>query len=152
MTWIGLPLSFALALAMVPAGIRGLADAGLVRENYRGRRSPSRSARCWRRRSLVALAPLAFLDDRADVNLLDADLRRWITYLLGVAFLGFLDDALGTAAPSRRRAAGADTRGRFARDGSRPARSRRSGPWPSPPTSSPGAGCSRSTTSPTSCC
>ena len=38
MLWIGLPLSFGVALLMVPAGVRGLADAGLVRENFRGRR------------------------------------------------------------------------------------------------------------------
>jgi hypothetical protein len=43
----------------------------------------------------VALAPLAFLDDRADLDLLDPELRRWMPYLIGVAFLGFLDDALG---------------------------------------------------------
>src|SRR4051812_19823156 len=42
-----------------------------------------------------ALAPLAFLDDRADLDLLEPDLRRWLPYLLGIAFLGFLDDALG---------------------------------------------------------
>ena len=45
--------------------------------------------------ALVALAPLAFLDDRGDLDLLDPELRRWIPYLLGVAFLGFLDDSLG---------------------------------------------------------
>ena len=45
--------------------------------------------------ALVALAPLAFLDDRADLDLLAPELRRWMPYLLGVAFLGFLDDSLG---------------------------------------------------------
>jgi UDP-GlcNAc:undecaprenyl-phosphate/decaprenyl-phosphate GlcNAc-1-phosphate transferase len=95
MTWIGLPLSFALGLLIVPAGIRGLAGAGLVRENYRGLRLAFPLGAILATTALVALAPLAFLDDRADVNLLDADLQRWITYLLGVAFLGFLDDSLG---------------------------------------------------------
>ena len=33
--------------------------------------------------ALVALAPLAFLDDRADLDLLDPELRRWLPYLLG---------------------------------------------------------------------
>ncbi len=65
--------------------------------------------------ALVALAPLAFLDDRADLDLLDPDLRRWITYVLGVAFLGFLDDSLGRgeAAEHAARLARA-TRGRCA--------------------------------------
>jgi UDP-GlcNAc:undecaprenyl-phosphate/decaprenyl-phosphate GlcNAc-1-phosphate transferase len=94
-TWIGLPLSFALALAIVPAGVRGLADAGLVRENYRGRRLAYPLGAVLVTASLVALAPLAFLNDRGDLDLLDPELRRWITYVLGVALLGFLDDALG---------------------------------------------------------
>jgi UDP-GlcNAc:undecaprenyl-phosphate GlcNAc-1-phosphate transferase len=95
MEWIGLPLSFALALAMVPAGVRGLAEAGLVRDNYRGRSLAFPLGAILATTSLVALAPLAFLNDRADLDLLDPDLRRWITYVIGVAFLGFLDDALG---------------------------------------------------------
>jgi UDP-GlcNAc:undecaprenyl-phosphate/decaprenyl-phosphate GlcNAc-1-phosphate transferase len=48
--------------------------------------------------SLVALAPLAVLDDRADLDLLDPELRRWAVYVLGVALLGLLDDALGRGA------------------------------------------------------
>jgi UDP-GlcNAc:undecaprenyl-phosphate/decaprenyl-phosphate GlcNAc-1-phosphate transferase len=97
MEWIGLPLAFALALAMVPAGVRGLADAGLVRENYRGRVLAFPLGAILATTALVALAPLAFLNDRADLDLLDPELRQWIPYLLGVAFLGFLDDSLGQA-------------------------------------------------------
>ena len=36
MHWVGFPLALALALPLLPAGARGLRDAGLVRENYRG--------------------------------------------------------------------------------------------------------------------
>ena len=36
MYWVGLPVAFAVALAVVPAGIRGLVDAGFTRVNYRG--------------------------------------------------------------------------------------------------------------------
>ena len=95
MEWIGLPLSFALALAMVPAGVRGLADAGLRRDNYRGISAAFPLGAILATTALVALAPLAFLNDRADLDLLDPELRRWIPYLIGVAFLGFLDDSLG---------------------------------------------------------
>jgi UDP-GlcNAc:undecaprenyl-phosphate GlcNAc-1-phosphate transferase len=95
LTWIGLPLSFALALAIVPAGARGLADAGLVRQNYRGLSLAFPLGAILATTALVALAPLAFFDDRADLDLLEPELRRWIVYVLGVAFLGFLDDALG---------------------------------------------------------
>jgi UDP-GlcNAc:undecaprenyl-phosphate GlcNAc-1-phosphate transferase len=95
MTWVGLPVGIAVALLVVPAGVRGLRDAGLVRENYRGARLAFPLGAVLATAALVALAPLAFLDDRADLDLLDPELRRWLPYLLGVAFLGFLDDSLG---------------------------------------------------------
>jgi UDP-GlcNAc:undecaprenyl-phosphate/decaprenyl-phosphate GlcNAc-1-phosphate transferase len=94
-TWIGFPVAIAVALLVVPAGVRGLSDAGLVRTNYRGASLAFPLGAVLATAALVALAPLAFLDDRADLDLLDPDLRRWMPYLLGVAFLGFLDDSLG---------------------------------------------------------
>jgi len=95
MYWVGLPLAFAVSLFIVPAGARGLRDAGLVRENYRGALLAFPLGAILATAALVALAPLAFLDDRADLDLLEPDLRRWLPYLLGIAFLGFLDDSLG---------------------------------------------------------
>jgi hypothetical protein len=94
-TWIGFPMGIAVALLVVPAGVRGLLDAGLVRRNYRGASVAFPLGAVLATAALVALAPLAFLDDRGDLELLDPQLRRWIPYLLGVAFLGFLDDSLG---------------------------------------------------------
>ena len=103
MYWVGLPLALAISVFLVPAGARGLRDAGLVRENYRGAVLAFPLGAILATAALVALAPLAFLDDRADLDLLEPELRRWLPYLLGIAFLGFLDDALGqgeaTAAP-----------------------------------------------------
>jgi UDP-GlcNAc:undecaprenyl-phosphate/decaprenyl-phosphate GlcNAc-1-phosphate transferase len=93
--WIGFALAIALAVPLLPAGARGLRDAGLVRENYRGALLAFPLGAVLATVALVALAPLAFLDDRADLDLLEPDLRRWLPYLLGIAFLGFLDDALG---------------------------------------------------------
>lgn len=95
MYWVGLPLAFAISLFLVPAGARGLRDAGLVRENYRGLPLAFPLGAISVTAALVTLAPLAFLDDRADLDLLDPELRRWLPYLVGIAFLGFLDDALG---------------------------------------------------------
>jgi len=94
-TWIGFPVAIAIALLVVPAGVRGLFDAGLVRGNYRGAALAFPLGAVLATSALVALAPLAFLDDRADIDLLPPELRRWMPYLLGVAFLGFLDDSLG---------------------------------------------------------
>jgi len=93
--WVGLPLALAISLFLVPAGARGLRDAGLVRENYRGALLAFPLGAVLATAALVALAPLAFLDDRVDLDLLEPELRRWLPYLLGIAFLGFLDDALG---------------------------------------------------------
>lgn len=95
MYWVGLPLALAISLYLVPAGARGLRDAGLVRENFRGAPLAFPLGAVLATAALVALAPLAFLDDRADLDLLEPELRRWLPYLLGIAFLGFLDDSLG---------------------------------------------------------
>ncbi len=38
---------------------------------------------------------MAVLNERAGLDLLEPELRRWIIYLVGVAFLGLLDDSLG---------------------------------------------------------
>jgi hypothetical protein len=95
MYWVGLPLALAISVFLVPAGARGLREAGLVRENYRGALLAFPLGAVLATAALVALAPLAFLDDRGDLDLLEPELRRWLPYLLGIAFLGFLDDALG---------------------------------------------------------
>jgi UDP-GlcNAc:undecaprenyl-phosphate/decaprenyl-phosphate GlcNAc-1-phosphate transferase len=92
---LGFALSIVLALALLPAGARGLAEAGLVRENYRGARLAFPLGAVLGTAALVALAPLAFLNDRDNLKLLDPELRRWLPYVIGVAFLGFLDDSLG---------------------------------------------------------
>jgi hypothetical protein len=97
---IALALSLGVAGALVPAWIRDLRRAGLVRENWRGRRVAFPAGAVLIAAALVALAPLALLDDRADLDLLDPDLRRWIVYVLGVALLGLLDDSLGRAGES----------------------------------------------------
>jgi hypothetical protein len=97
-TWVGFPVAIAVALLVVPAGVRGLRDAGLVRENYRTVRLAFPLGAVLATAALVALAPLAFFNDRADLDLLAPGLRQWMPYLLGVAFLGFLDDSLGRGA------------------------------------------------------
>ncbi len=98
MLWIGFPVAIAVALFVVPAGARGLRDAGLVRANYRGAELAFPLGAVLATAALVALAPLAFLNDRADLDLLAPELRRWLPYVLGIAFLGFLDDSLGQGA------------------------------------------------------
>ena len=100
MEWLALPVSFAIALVVVPAGVRALEQAGLTRQNYAGRDLAFPLGAVLVAASLVALAPLAPLDDRADLELLDPELRRWFAYVVGVAFLGLLDDSIGRGGES----------------------------------------------------
>jgi hypothetical protein len=86
------------AILIVPPGVRGLVRAGLVRANYRGEELAFPLGAILVTAALVTLAPLAVLDDRAGLDLLDPGLRRWIVYLIGIAFLGLLDDSLGLGA------------------------------------------------------
>lgn len=95
MYWVGFPLAVAISLFLVPTGARGLRDAGLVRENYLGALLAFPLGAVLATAALVTLAPLAFLNDRADLDLLEPGLRQWLPYLLGIVFLGFLDDSLG---------------------------------------------------------
>jgi UDP-GlcNAc:undecaprenyl-phosphate GlcNAc-1-phosphate transferase len=91
----GLILSALLAALLAPAWIRDMRRTGLARSNYEGRVVAFPAGAVLLAISLAALAPLAVLDDRADLDLLDPGLRQWLAYILGVTLLGLLDDALG---------------------------------------------------------
>ena len=94
----GLALSAALALVFAGPWLADMMRSGLARTNFRGREVAFPAGAVLVACSLLALAPLAILDDRADLDLLDPELRRWAVYVLGVALLGLLDDALGRGA------------------------------------------------------
>ena len=100
----GLIVSALVAAVALGPWLADMVRAGLVRENYAGHRLAFPAGAPLIACSLIALAPLAVLDDRADLDLLDPGLQRWMVYVLGVALLGLLDDALGrgaAAAPDR---------------------------------------------------
>lgn len=94
----GLVVSVILAAVLLGPWLADMLRLGLTRENYRGRIVAFPAGAPLLACSLLALAPLAVLDDRADLDLLDPELRRWMPYVLGVALLGLLDDALGRGA------------------------------------------------------
>ncbi|HEX6116925.1 MAG TPA: hypothetical protein VFY99_07470 [Solirubrobacterales bacterium] len=98
MSWISIALSALVALVVVPAGYRALIAAGMTRPNYRGRELAFPLGAATVASALVALAPLAPLDALADERLLEPELGRWITYVVGIAFLGLFDDVLGRGA------------------------------------------------------
>jgi hypothetical protein len=97
-TIAGLVVSALLALWLLPAWTADMLRTGLVRENWRGRRVAFPAGALAISVATIALAPLAVLNDRADLDLLEPELARWATYVLGVALLGLLDDMLGRGA------------------------------------------------------
>ena len=94
-----LPTLVALAAAIVltPPILRHLADEGLTRENYRGARLPFPGGVAIVAAGLIALMPLAALDELVDGDVLAPDVRLVATYALGVALLGLIDDLLAGA-------------------------------------------------------
>jgi len=94
-TLAGLVVSIAAAAVLLPAWTADMLRTGLVRENWRGRALAFPTGALLASVSVISLAPLAVLDDRADLDLLEPDLMRWSGYVLGVALLGLLDDMLG---------------------------------------------------------
>lgn len=94
----GLALSAVIAAVALRPWLADMRAAGLARENHRGLRIAFPAGATLVACSLLALVPLAILDDRADLDLLDPELRRWIVYVFGVAMVGLLDDALGRGA------------------------------------------------------
>ena len=100
MTILALVLSAALAAAFLPAWCEDMRRNGLVRENWRGSVLAFPAGALLISVSLIALGPLAVLDDRADLDLLEPGLSRWSAYILGIALLGLLDDMLGRGADS----------------------------------------------------
>jgi UDP-GlcNAc:undecaprenyl-phosphate/decaprenyl-phosphate GlcNAc-1-phosphate transferase len=92
---IGLALSLALAAAVLPPWCDDMIRTGLTAENWRARPQAFPLGALLISVSLIALAPLALLDDRADLDLLEPEFLRWLSFILGVALLGLLDDMLG---------------------------------------------------------
>src|SRR3954470_2194210 len=95
-----LPLIASLVVAALVGGplVRSLRAHGLVRENYRGAALPFPIGVVIPVAALVALAPLALLQELADVEVFKAAAYPAVTYLVGVSLLGMLDDFVGSGA------------------------------------------------------
>jgi hypothetical protein len=93
-----LPLVVSLLVAALVGGplVRSLRDHGLVRENYRGAALPFPIGVLIPVAGLLALIPLALLQELADAEIFTAAAYPAVTYVIGVALLGLLDDFAGT--------------------------------------------------------
>lgn len=115
-----LPLVVSLIVAALVGGplVRSLRDGGFVRENYRGAALPFPIGAVIPVAALVALIPLALLQELGDLHVFRADTYSAVAYVTGVALLGLLDDFVGSglfgaqgARRGARDAAGAPPRG-----------------------------------------
>ncbi len=111
-----LPLIAALLVALIaaPALLQSLAEHGRVRPNYRGRVLAFPFGVLVPAAALVALAPLLLIARLGRASLFHPELGPIALYVLGVALLGLIDDALGSEGPRGWRGHGAAVlRGRF---------------------------------------
>lgn len=91
-----LPTLVALATAIIvtPSILRHLSEEGLTRENYRGAQLPFPGGVAIVAAAIVALVPLALLQQLADADLFAPQTGLVVTFALGVALLGLVDDLL----------------------------------------------------------
>jgi UDP-GlcNAc:undecaprenyl-phosphate GlcNAc-1-phosphate transferase len=98
--WLPLVLSLALAALITPTLLARLERAGVVRENYRGVVLPAASGTLIVLAAVLALGPLAALEELGDLDTLAPELGAAFTFVVGVAVLGLLDDLLGGRRPA----------------------------------------------------
>ncbi len=111
MQFIPLIASAAVAFVLAPAIVAGLRRSGIVRENYRGATVVTALGIAIVVSALIALGPVALLDELADTEILRADFGLVLLYTLGVALLGLIDDLLGGRASAGAAPSGTAPRG-----------------------------------------
>ncbi len=91
-----LPTLVALATAIIvtPSILRHLAAEGLTRQNYRGEQLPFPGGVAIVAAAVIALAPLALLQQLADADVFRPEAGIVAIYALGVTLLGLIDDLL----------------------------------------------------------
>jgi UDP-N-acetylmuramyl pentapeptide phosphotransferase/UDP-N-acetylglucosamine-1-phosphate transferase len=108
---LALVVAAVIAVLMAPALLRSLASTGHVRVNYRERELPFPFGVLCLTASLVALIPLALLQELGEADVLHPELRTISMYVLGVGVLGLVDDLLGATPRGWRGHGGALLRG-----------------------------------------
>jgi len=94
-----LPFVFSLlvAVALVPLVLSRLSEAGLTRENYRGRVLPVPLGLAIVPVALIALIPVMLLARLTDLDVYPDNLGFAIVFVPGIALLGLVDDMLAGA-------------------------------------------------------
>ncbi len=89
-------LSVVVAALVVPALVRALRDQGFVTTNYRGAPLPFPTGMAIPVAAMLALVPLTLVQELGDVTVFRAGAYPAVTYVLGVALLGLIDDFVGS--------------------------------------------------------
>lgn len=94
-----LPFVFSLVVAVVltPLVLSRLSEAGLTRENYRGRLLPVPLGLVIVPVALIALVPVMLLARLTDLDVYPDNLGFAMVFVPGIALLGLIDDALSGA-------------------------------------------------------
>jgi UDP-N-acetylmuramyl pentapeptide phosphotransferase/UDP-N-acetylglucosamine-1-phosphate transferase len=87
-------VALAAAILVTPPILRHLRDEGFVRENWRGVVVPFPAGVAIVAAALVALGACSAIEQLAFVNMFDPETGFVVTYALGVALLGLIDDLL----------------------------------------------------------
>jgi UDP-N-acetylmuramyl pentapeptide phosphotransferase/UDP-N-acetylglucosamine-1-phosphate transferase len=111
--WLPSLVALAAAIVLTPPILRHLRDEGFVRENYRGVSMPFPAGVAIVAAVLVSLGVCAALSQLADADVLWPEVGIALTYVLGVALLGLIDDALAGASRGWRGHGAALMQGRF---------------------------------------
>jgi UDP-N-acetylmuramyl pentapeptide phosphotransferase/UDP-N-acetylglucosamine-1-phosphate transferase len=91
-----LVVSLVAAAAITPTTVRSLGAQGMTRENYRGAQVAFPAGIAIVVSALVALVPLSLIAELADADVFRAGTGTAVTYVVGVALLGLLDDLVGS--------------------------------------------------------
>jgi UDP-N-acetylmuramyl pentapeptide phosphotransferase/UDP-N-acetylglucosamine-1-phosphate transferase len=96
--WVPLVASLITAAVIAPTTVRTLRAQGMVRENYRGASVAFPAGIAIVGSAFLALVPLSLLDQLGKVDVFRPGTREVVTYVVGVALLGLLDDLVGSGA------------------------------------------------------
>jgi len=96
--WVPLVASLIAAAAITPTTVRGLAAQGMVRENYRGASVAFPAGIALVIPVMVALVVVGPLYELVDPDVLQPGAGTAFVYVFGIAFLGLLDDLVGSHA------------------------------------------------------
>ena len=96
-----LVLSLLVAAVLAPPLVRGLREQGFARENYRGASVAFPAGIAIPVMALLALVPVSLIAELIDEEVFKPGTSAAVTYVIGVALLGLLDDLVGSDAPAR---------------------------------------------------